>query len=286
MVITKPCIVDMPEDEYHRDEAVPEGSLSVSGAKKLLAPSCPAIYDWERKHHRQPSKSMELGTVVHGMILGTGQPVEVIDAADWRTKAAKAERDAAIAAGKVPMLPREHAEAAAIAQAVRDDDEAGGLFASGDAEQSMFWTDPETGIWLRGRMDWAALIDGMPVIVDLKTAASSSPEKFAKSVDEYRYYMQHPHYCEGWAAILGCDPDDIDFVFCVVPTEPPYLVMTYRLEPEDVQRGRDANRIAREIFRDCTEAGVWPKWSRDIHPLSLPGYARRRIDGEINERYS
>lgn len=283
-IITAPGIYDLDEDWYHQDFGpVPEGSLSVSGAKLLLPPGCPAIYDYRRRHRKPPSGEMELGTVVHGMILRTGQPVEVIDAADWRTKAAKEARAAALEAGSVPMLPHQHAEARAIADAVLADPDAGGLLAEGDAEQSLFWIDPKWDIWLRGRTDWLTYFDGQPVIVDIKTAASASPEKFAKSVDDYRYYMQDPHYREGIAAILGCEPGDVDFVFVAVPTEPPYLVMTYRLTAEDVALGREANAIAREKYRDCTDSGTWPKWSDDITELALPGYARRRIEGEIND---
>jgi hypothetical protein len=284
-VIDKPGFYDLPEDVYHADRLVPGGSLSVSGAKKLLAPSCPAIYQYEREHPHRPTKAMELGTVVHGMILGTGQPVAVIDADSYRTKAAQNERDEAEALGMVPMLRKDYDEAQRIAQAVRDHDVTGALYAEGDAEGSVFWQDPEFGIWLRMRFDWLTYIDGQPVCPDLKTAADSSPPEFARSVDKYRYYMQHAHYCDGLAAVLGCDPDDIDFLFAVVPVTEPYLVMTYRLDDEAVQLGREQNRIAREIFRDCSESGVWPSWSADISPLSLPHWAANRIRRETDEYY-
>ena len=49
-------IFDMPEVEYHRHPA-----LSSTGARRLLRPSCPALFDWERKHPRPPTKAMRLG---------------------------------------------------------------------------------------------------------------------------------------------------------------------------------------------------------------------------------
>ena len=39
----------MDEDAYHADP-VPGGSLSASGAKLLLPPSCPALYHYRRDH--------------------------------------------------------------------------------------------------------------------------------------------------------------------------------------------------------------------------------------------
>jgi len=287
-VITTPRLVgDMDEDWYHQDFGpVAEGSLSVSGAKKLLPPSCPAVFDYERSHPKPPTAQMEEGTIVHAMLLGTDARAVVLDYPNYSKKEAQQARDAARAAGRIPVLPHKYAELEAVAQAVLDDDECAGLLAEGDSEASMFWVDEEAGIWCRGRIDRLTHFDGLPTIVDLKTAASSAPDKFAKSVDEYCYYMQSEWYREGLAALLGCDRDDVDFVFVVVPTEPPYLPMAYRLEdPRDIAIGRQRNAIAREKYADCAAVNAWPKWSSDIHPLSLPGYARNRIGSEILRAY-
>ncbi|HXJ25651.1 MAG TPA: PD-(D/E)XK nuclease-like domain-containing protein [Streptosporangiaceae bacterium] len=286
VIITEPGLYpDIPEDQYHRDP-VPERSLSVTSSKLLLPPSCPAIFDYRRKHPKPPSAAMGKGTVVHGMILGSGQPVGVIDAPDWRKKATQELRDEMTASGMVPMLAADYAECEAIAQAVRDHDLAGGLFAEGDAEQSIFWRDEAYKIWLRMRMDWATWFDGLPSVVDFKTTADASPEGFAKSCAEYGYYRQDPWYREGWATVLDCDPDEIDFIFVSVQTVEPYLVMTYRLLPEHVELGREMNAIAREIYRDCTKANTWPAWSESIEDLPLPGWAVRDIERGINEWHS
>lgn len=290
-IITGPCLAgDMDEDWYHSDpisRALPGaegGSLSVSGAKKLLPPSCPAIFNWERKHPSPPTPQMEEGTIIHAILLGTPQPAEVHDFRDWTTAKAKEARKAARAAGKIPVLLHRYAELEAIARAVMDDPECGGLLAEGDREVSGFWQDEEFGIWLRMRMDSATLFGQVPTIVDVKSCADSSPEKFAKQVADFRYDMQSEWYREGWAALLRCNRDDVDFVLVAVPTSEPYLPMAYRIEdPRDSDAARESNRIAREIYRDCTERDVWPKWSRDITPLALPGYARSRIDRDIQE---
>lgn len=282
-VITEPGLVpDMDEDWYHMDP-VQGGSLSVTSSKLLLPPSCPAIFKYRREHPKPPTDSMQLGTVVHGLILRTGQEVAVIQHDDYRTKAAREQRDAALADGQVPMLYGDFIKAQAIAQAVRDHDITGGLFAEGDAEQSVFWQDSEFGIWLRMRMDHATFFDGLPTIVDFKTTADVSPDSFAKSCADYGYYRQDPWYREGWATVLGCDPDDIDFILAVVQTEQPHLVMTYRLLPEHVDLGREQNRIAREVYRDCVKADIWPAWSESVEDLPLPGWAVRDIERGINE---
>lgn len=283
-VITEPGLVgDMDEDWYHADP-VTGGSLSVSGAKLLL--QAPAKFDYARHHPHQSTKAMDKGTVTHGMVLGTGAEVIEIKFDDWRTKAAQAERDNATDHGLIPMLRKDYAECRAIADAVLAHPTVGGLFTEGDAEVSMFWRDGEFGIWLRGRADYMTWFGGLPTIVDFKTTADASPEEFAKSAYKYGYHRQDPHYREGWAAHLGCDWQDIDFVFACAETDPPYLIATYRIIPEHIELGREQNRIARERFRDCTESGNWPGYSAEIEDLELPRYGVQRIEKDINDWHS
>lgn len=281
-LVTEPGLYpDVPEDVYHRDPVV-GGSLSVTSSKLLLPPSCPALFKHAREHGGYHSKAMDTGTVVHSLVLGTDAAHVVLDYPNFQTKKAQEARDAVIADGKIPLKPHQLAEAQKIAQAVKEHDVAGGLFAEGDAETSGFWVDPGTGIWLRMRMDWMTHF-GAPTIVDFKTTADVSPDHFARSVADFGYHRQDPHYRDGLAADLGCDPDDIDFVFACVQTTEPYLVMVYRLDDEAVELGREQNKIAREIYRDCSRSGVWPTWDEGIADLSLRYYDARTIERQINE---
>lgn len=285
-VITEPGLYpDIDEDWYHGD-CVQGGSLSVSGAKLLL--QAPAKFDYARRHGSKSSKSMDTGTRVHAMALGKGgEHLELLDFENYRTDKAKDARDDAIARGKVPTLPHELAEAHKIASAVLSHPTAGGLFTEGDAEVSMFWQDPEFGIWCRGRADYLTYFGGLPTMVDFKTTADASPadDGFGKSAYKFSYWMQDPWYREGWASVLECDWQDIDFVFACVETEPPYLVATYRIKPEHVDLGREQNRIARERYRDCVKADRWPGYSEEIEDLELPRYGVQRIEKDINEYY-
>jgi hypothetical protein len=282
-VITEPGLYpDIDEDWYHADP-VEGGSLSVSGAKLLL--QAPAKFDYARRHPHPSTDAMKLGTVIHSMVLGKGQQVAVLDFEDRRTKAYKEAAAEAEALGCLPMLAKDYTEARAIADALLFHGTTGGLLTQGDAEVSMFWRDEEFGIWLRGRCDYMTHFGGLPTIVDVKKTKDASPEGFAKSVYEYGYHRQDPHYREGWAAILGCDWQDIDFVFACVEPEPPYLVATYRILPEHVELGREQDRMARERFRDCVKAGRWPGYSEEIEDLELPRYGVQRIEKDINDYY-
>ena len=289
-VITEPCLLpDVDEDWYHAD-CVQGGSLSVSGAKLLL--QAPAKYDYARRHGSKHTKSMDTGTRVHALVLGKGfDQLELLDFPDYKTKAAQEEKKRVIAAGRIPTLTHEYREAQDIADAVLKHPTTGGLLAEIDAEVSMFWRDEEFGIWCRARADALTYFGGgpemlgVPTMVDVKKTKDASPEGFAKSVFEYGYHRQDPWYREGWAYHLGCDWQDIDFVFAVVEEEPPHLVATYRIAPEHVDLGLEQNRIARERFRDCVKADRWPGYSEEIEDLELPRYGVQRIEKDINDWY-
>jgi len=293
VIITEPGIYDIPETEYHADCVPAEagGSLSVSGTKLLLPPVPPAKYAYAREHGHLPTKAQKLGTLAHAMTFR--QPTGHYAALDydaWNAAGCKAAKAEALDAGRTPVLRKEWDEAVAISGAIRSHPTAGPLLAEGEAEQSMFWRDPEFGIWLRMRADFTTWFH-MPTIVDLKTTKDASKDGFAKSVHDYGYHRQDPWYRQGWAAQLGCDWRDIDFIFAVVETEPPYLVATYRISdgtdgPDDVGLGLEQCRIAREIYRDCTASGSWPGYSEEIETLELPRYRRLDTERQVNEWHS
>ena len=139
LVITEPGIYDLSEEEYHGDP-VPGGSLSFSGSKDLLAPSCPAIYRWKRDHGQGHKRVFDFGHAAHLEVLGVGAEVAVIDEKDWRKKDAQLAQAEAYAAGKVPLLTHEAATVRAMGAALRADPLAAALFnpEHGIAEQSMF----------------------------------------------------------------------------------------------------------------------------------------------------
>lgn len=159
-------VYDMPADDYHAHPA-----LSSSGARKLLAPSCPAIFDYERQHGEERKQEFDLGTAAHTLLLGFGPEPHVIDADSYRTKAAQQERDEAYARGDVPLLPKEFDAVQAMVTAVRQHPRASELLSAGKAEQSLFWTDPTTGVLCRARPDWLRA----DAVVDYKGLALDTP---------------------------------------------------------------------------------------------------------------
>ena len=255
-------------EEYHADPA-----LSVSGAKLLLPPSCPALFKHNRDNGRKPKKVWDFGTLAHALVLGKGsESIVVVDAADWRTKAAQEARDGVYAKGQTPVLPKDMEVAQAMAAEVLNHPVAGPLFAGdGMAEHSLFWDDEATGVRLRARPDWITADGG--ALVDYKTSVTANPAELERKWHALGYFIQHAWYVDGFTAATGAD--EPDFVFVAQEKEPPYLVSVIRYDAEAVAEGRRLARQAITTYTRCLETDTWPAYTDVITSLSLPRWATR-----------
>lgn len=265
--VMESVIADMPEAEYHAHPA-----LSSSGARKLLPPSCPATFAWERDNPPDGKQVFDVGSAAHKAVLGVGPTVHVIDAPDWRTKAAREQRDEARARGDIPVLVSEWDEIAAMQRALIEHPVAAQLLDDARAELSIFWRDDRTGVDCRARLDlFGSNILGEPVIGDYKTCRSADPDTLARSVAAYGYHVQHAWYVEG-AQAVGL-ADDPGFLFICQEKTPPYPVTVLALDREAVRIGAERARQARSIFAECQATGRWPGHADGIVTASLPKWA-------------
>lgn len=264
-------------EDYHRD-VVPGGSLSSSGARAILDPGCPAQFHYDRQHPKPPKAEFELGTAVHTEVLGSGPANVVTDYDSWRTKAAQVERDKIRAANRIPLLAAEGEQVAAMAAAIRQHPIAGPLFTPGTgiAEQSLYWTDPETSVMCRCRPDWLKELPDLTLAVDLKTTKDASPAGISKAIADYGYHQQDPFYLDGIQHVLG---KPARFVFVFISKTPPYLITVRELSDADRAIGRAKNARALRIYAECERTGHWPDWTGDtpdIPYISLPPWAAQR----------
>lgn len=266
-------VYGLDELEYH---AGPE--LSSSGAKLML--EAPALYQHEREN-RTERRAFDLGHVVHGMLLGDGLDVVVVqttakdgtkrDAENYQTKSAQEDRDAIRAEGKVPMLRHELAVAQRMVDKVLEHDDARALLdADGDAEVSAFTTDPATGVRMRARYD--LLHRHEPVIVDVKTGQTASPRLWPRKVADLGYDLQAAWYDDVLTAVRGDDAPV--FYHIVVESNPPHLVAVHRMSDAYLERGRRRVRAALELYAACVAADRWPGYPLGEHLTEPPPWLR------------
>lgn len=258
--------------DYHADH----GSLSSTGARLLLPPSCPAKFREWRDNPPIPKREYTIGHVVHALVLGTGMEIVEVEAENWKTKAAQEARNKAYANDQAPVLTHELAECRAIAAAVLDHPTAGPLFkGKGDSEVSFYATDPATGVQLRSRVDRMYYADdGRIWLVDLKTDRTAYPPVFARAAADHGYHFQAAWYLMVIRLLkLAADPA---FVFAVVEKEPPYLPSVVEFDAEAMAEGARLARQAIDVYHDCQANDTWPGYEDEITPISLPPWAFNR----------
>lgn len=272
--ISHPGVYRLPEDVYHADP-VPGGSLSSTGARKLLPPSCPALYRHYLKCGEPPNQAYEFGSAAHTTILGAGPNVTVVEAGSWATKAAKEERAMARSCGEIPILQSDWAHIAGMANEVAGHRHAMELLsAPGEAELSLFWSDQSTGIIRRARLDY--LHNNQEIIVDYKTCTSAHPDAIAAAMWKYGYYQKAPWYADA-IADLGLLAYWPEVVFIFQEKIPPYLVTVVSPDEELLNLGRERNREAINVYRQCATFDDWPGYTDSPVTVSLPPWVLRRF---------
>ncbi|MER6891998.1 PD-(D/E)XK nuclease-like domain-containing protein [Streptomyces halstedii] len=280
MVITEPGVYDLPAEVYHRDP-VQGGSLSSSGARKLLA-TCPARFRYELDNPPESTAAMNLGTAAHRLVLGVGAELVEIEATDWRTKAAKEQRDEALAAGMVPLLTEQHEQVHAMAAALREHELASVLLSgAGKPEQTLVWRDGPSGVWRRMLADFLPEVEptGRMYLTDYKTSVSAHPAAISKAIESYGYHAQGAWYVDGVKA-LGL-AEEVPFFLVVQEKTRPYFVSVVQLNALALDAGRYANRRAIELYADCRKSDHWPPYVEGLAQIGLPGWAENRFLQEV-----
>jgi hypothetical protein len=281
VTIDQPGVYDLPDEVYHADP-VPGGSLSVSGARKLLPPSCPARFRYERDNPPAPKAVFDLGHAAHRLVLDAGPDIVVVDAGDWRTKVARTARDEAHAAGAVPLLAADYEQVQAMAAALREHPIASALLRpdTGRPEQTLVWVDAGTKVWRRARLDWYPYPgSGRLIVPDYKTCRSAAPDDLQRAISEYGYHQQAAWYLDGIKALgLAEDPQ---FVLVFQETSAPYLVTVAQPDRTALRIGAHLNRVALMTYRECVAADRWPGYSDDVELIQLPAWVENRYAEEI-----
>lgn len=266
--ITTPGVYDgIPDADYHADIHVPGGSLSSTGARAILR--SPAHYRWALDHRVQKA-TFDVGHAVHSVVLGVGMKVDVVDAPDWRSKAAQAARDESYASGRTPLLAGAYTEVTAMAASVLAHPVARrALETPGKREQSVYAPDPQTGVWLRARFDHLPdVCNADSPAVDLKTSVSADPNAFGRSAADYGYDVQSEWYQHVLRLARG--DEATAFVFVVVEKSEPYLVSVVELDAEFAAIGRARMRRAIDTYAHCRAADDWPGYEPITHLAGPP----------------
>jgi hypothetical protein len=171
------------------------------------------------------------------------------------------------------ILRPEDAQAAdAIRCAVRSHPAAGALLAEGQAEVSVTWSDPDTGVACKGRVDW---LSGA-ALVDLKSTRDIDMRTFGMHVARYLYHCQLAFYQ------MGLRENGLERATSIiaVQSEPPYEVAVYDLNDDQLWAGEVVVKEALALVAKCRREKRWPGRYQEAVELMLPGYAYPTPDEE------
>jgi len=234
-----------------------------------------------RTEHPSPDRSFyRLGRAVHCLTLEPevyATRYAVCDMRrDARTKAY--QKWCAAHPGVDALTESEGAMVEAMARAVREHPKAGPLLFGGRAEEVVTWTDPDTGIPCKGRLD---LITSS-YLVDLKTVEASGfrRAKWASEVASRLYHAQVAWYHDGAVAAGLLSPNTALPWIVRVKKAPSGEEGNYlheaacdQLSERSYNAGRAVYRALVQQYAGCQAAGRWDIAYPDAGELEVPEWA-------------
>jgi len=258
-------------------DCCPVPSLS-SGMAAILCTQSPrhAWYAHPRlnpQYVTEEDTKFDRGTAAHESLLGGENRIVTVEADDWRTKAAREQRDAIRAQGKLPLLAR-HSESVQkmveiAKQAINSCEDLKGYgLDAGKAEQTLIWEGQ--GVWMRARPDWMA--NDRKLILDYKsTSGSAEPNAWVRTMLGMTGEIQPAFYLLGNGMTGG--PEDARFVFLVQENEPPYACSFVGMPPAFLDLGARKVEHAVRLWKQCMTTGQWPAYQNRIAWAEPPEWA-------------
>ena len=292
----------MPMADYLRYPAVSAGLLNT------LLDRCPraAWYQSWLNPLQPPSDdtaATDAGSIAHAILLeGSRAGVEVIDPnlyptkssgaipTGWTNQAIRGARDAARAAGKIPVLSTQMEEIELMVQAARDfittlrDSEPAVWRAfqpgGGVPEVTITGSVGETAVKIRPDL----LATDHELIVDAKfTATSAEPDLWGRSqMVRMGYYRAAAFY----RRVVGLDSvAKPSYVFLVVETAPPYLCSLVGVDEHAMALGDAQMTAALETWSRCAREGQWPGYPTKVAYPELPAWVEAAWSAQEADGY-
>lgn len=121
-----------------------------------------------------------------------------------------------------------------------------------EREKEVFWTDEETGLEMRAKLDVIVPTRIGTHVIDVKTCSDLS--KFQYEIRDRRLWLQVAHYLTGLKVAEGIDAE---FIFCVVEKSGIYRVRNFQLSDETRYRAFMAYRETLTELARCYATGDW-----------------------------
>jgi hypothetical protein len=152
---------------------------------------------------------------------------------------------------------------------------------NGEHEISYFWTDEDTELKCKCRPD--SINHRLKIVVDYKTCDNAETQRFMKQSIDLGYDLQASYYLDGIKANTG---HDYIFVFIAQEKKAPYAVNILQADDIFVRSGREVYKSMLQIYKDCSESGVWYGYmgaESQINSLGVPKWIENMLGEESEE---
>ena len=279
---------EVKQDKYNNFnltiEDLKKRPLSYSSLKEFLK-SPRHFVDYRTKERSKQTEAMLLGSLVHLLILEpekVAKNVIKLEKIDRRTKEGKKrgeEIDALriLEPNKLFVSVEMFEKAQLMKNSFFNNEFAKELFDNKTSvEESMNFENRETKLSLIAKIDMKSSIDKTKYIVDLKTAKSSQPSEFAKSLINFKYDLQAPLYI---------NPDKLKFkepkfLFIIIENESPFNCEVLEVSNSDMNMFYNSylNVLAnfqRCMFEDSFNKGYEFFNEKETNFLKLPSWYKK-----------
>ncbi len=270
----------MTEAEYNQAEGVRRSDL-------WRMHESPEKFKWFLEHPPEPTPALLFGTAVHKLLLepdGFKDEFAVAPNVDRRTNAGKEEWKRFLSGneGKTIITSDDFSTAsdmvikAMTVPFVRE-------LLDGKREQAFFWTDDDTGIQCKVRLDVLSKVDGKVTVCDYKTTANAKTDIFNQSVFRHGYYLQAYMYTEAVMKNLKLDYRP-DFFFIAQEKSVPYSVNVIQVTDDVMTAGMDCFRELIGTLALCKRTGYYFGYNgiyNEPNETYLPGWMTMGNEEEI-----
>lgn len=276
----KEGIYDISYEEYSKNSAISNSDLGM--ALRTLA--------HYKLHKEMQSKGIEgdseseakmLGHLLHELVLepnkNTLKKIAIRpDDLSFRTKEGKEWRDSN--KNKYILTKEQKNILINMRDSIWSHPRAKLFITNGKSEQSIFVKDQETGLNLKGRIDFLPSNDSN-LCVDLKTAMDSSKEGFQKAIGRYRYFRQASFYLDLCSKIEGLSPRTV-FAIIAVEKTPPFATNIFILEDSAIEAGRLEYKMLLNKVANAIKENKFPACEESEIIAQIPEYYYKRIANE------
>jgi exodeoxyribonuclease VIII len=252
------------ENDYYSHPAISNSKLS------YLAKS-PAHFKHLLEVGFKETEALEFGRAFHCAVLEPDKFLSsyvTMPRVDRRTKEGKATFNEFIDSneGKCIIDQDDYDKILSMSRKLLSSDAINELL-EGEYEKEFLWTDDDTGIECKSKLD--VYKKGVRV-VDIKTTDCADPEQFHKSVFKYSYHRQGGMY-------LDAVGENIPYYIIAIEKEAPYEFSILKLSDEVLEYGRREYKSLLDKYAQCIVNNYWPGYEAkyfDAYDVELPSYIK------------